>query len=224
MMSNLHKARALWLGFIAAVALFLALIKSASAVNINEIHVNNIVKNTHLSQHVIRLALRAYNYATLHGKVSKPILTIIDYTQPSVKKRLFVINLQNDRVLMNILVAHGRNTGDMISTHFSNTLNSKQSSVGVFVTEGTYLGHHGKSMVIDGLEKNINDNAKKRGLVVHSAAYVSEDFVHATGRIGRSFGCIAVNPGDLNPLIKLIAEGSVIFSYAPQEDHDPVLL
>ncbi len=211
-------------GLVFILLIFWAFANNALAINIDQIHIDHIAKNTHLNQKVIRLALNGYKYASLHAKVSKPILTIIDYSQPSVKKRLYVIDLKNDQVLMNILVAHGRNTGDAWSTRFSNELESKQSSVGVFITEGTYRGHHGRSMVINGLEKNINDNAKKRGLVVHSAAYVSEDFALATGRIGRSFGCLAVNPHELNQLINLTAEGSVIFSYAPQEDKDSMLI
>lgn len=187
------------------------------------VQIAKIAKNTHLNPRIVRLALKAYQYAALRTQVNKSILTIVDYSQPSVRKRLYVIDLKTDRLLMNTLVAHGRNTGDMFSTRFSNLQQSKESSVGVFITEGTYLGRHGKSMVINGLEKNINDNAKSRGLVVHSANYVSESFAEATGRIGRSFGCLAVNPHDLNQLITLTAHGSVIFSYAPQEDHDQVL-
>ena len=86
-----------------------------------------------------------------------------------------------------------------------------------------YIGHHGKSMIINGLEKNINDNAKRRNLVVHAAQYVSEAFIRATGRIGRSFGCLAVDTQHVDELISLTEKGSVIFSYAPQEDKDTIL-
>jgi len=186
-------------------------------------HLYNISRNTHLSQHIVQLALKGYEYAAIHGRVTKPILAIVDYSQPSVMKRLYVIDLTSDQLLMNAWVAHGRNTGDLTSTHFSNSPQSKESSIGVFVTEGIYFGHHGKSMIIDGLEKNLNDNAKSRRLVVHAASYVSESFLHATGRMGRSFGCLAVNPADLDRLIALTKDGAVIFSYAPQEDHDQLL-
>lgn len=187
-------------------------------------HLDNIAKNTHLSQKIIKLALQGYGYAAAHTRINKNILTIVDYSQPSIMKRLYVIDLKTDRVLMHTWVAHGHNTGDLQSTRFSNSPESRESSLGVFVTEGTYVGHHGKSMVINGLEKNINDNAKSRRLVVHAAPYVSEAFAHATGRMGRSFGCLAVNPQDLNQLISLTENGSVIFSYAPPEDHDRILL
>ena len=77
-------------------------------------------------------------------------------------------------------------------------------------------------MILNGLE-NVNDNAKSRRLVVHAAAYVSEAFAEATGRMGRSYGCLAVNPQDLNELISLTKDGTVIFSYAPQEEYDQIL-
>jgi L,D-transpeptidase catalytic domain len=183
----------------------------------------NIVHSTQLDPKIVKLALSAYRYAALHTHLNKNILTIVDYSQPSAVKRLYVIDLKTDQLLMKIWVAHGRNTGNLTSIHFSNQPQSKQSSLGVFVTEGVYIGHHGRSMVLQGIEKNINDNARSRRLVVHAAPYVSEAFLQATGRLGRSFGCLAVNSADLERLIRLTENGSVIFSYAPQEDHDPFL-
>jgi L,D-transpeptidase catalytic domain len=186
-------------------------------------HVGRIVKNTQLNEKVVRLALRGYQYAAAHDRVKKKILTIVDYSKPSIIKRMYVIDLSTDQLLMNIWVAHGHNTGNLTSTHFSNRPESRESSVGVFVTEGIYYGHEGKSMVIKGLEKNINDNAMSRRLVVHAAPYVSSAFARATGRMGRSFGCLAVNVHDLPQLISLTQGGSVIFSYAPEEDYDHYL-
>lgn len=186
-------------------------------------HLETISRNTRLNQKIIKLALAGYQYATLHAHVSKPVLTIVDYSQPSLAKRLYVIDLRNDKVLLNTWVAHGHNTGDLSSLYFSNSPKSKESSVGVFITEGTYFGHHGKSMVLNGLEKNINDNAKSRRLVVHSAWYVSASFLQATGRMGRSFGCLAVDTKEIEKLIDLTKNGTVVFSYASQEDHDHIL-
>lgn len=186
-------------------------------------HVKAIADSTHLSQKIIKLALKGYEYAHDRAHISKNVLTIVDYSQPSFAKRLYVIDLNTNKLLMNTWVAHGRNTGTAFSTHFSNQLESKQSSIGVFITEGTYNGHHGESMVLNGLEKDINNNAKNRHLVVHAAPYVSEVFLKETGRLGRSFGCLAVNAKDLTRLIELTRDGSVIFAYAPQEDNDQVL-
>lgn len=186
-------------------------------------HLNSIAQNTHLNKKIIALALKGYEYAKLSAPIEKNILTIVDYSQPSVAKRLYVIDLNTDTLLMNTWVAHGRNTGDLFSRSFSNQPESKKSSVGVFLTGDIYTGKHGKSMRLNGLEKNINDNAADRHLVVHAADYVSESFLKATGRMGRSFGCLAVNPQDLNRLIDLTKNGSVIFSYAQQEDKDKIL-
>lgn len=169
------------------------------------------------------MALSAYNYASTHAKIEKNILTIVDYSQPSVMKRMYVIDLKTNQLLMKIWVAHGHNSGNLTSNYFSNQPESLESSLGVFVTEGIYHGSHGESMILNGIEKNINDNAKNRRLVVHAAPYVSEEFAKATGRMGRSYGCLAVNPDDLAQLINLTKNGSVIFSYAHQEDTDPVL-
>ncbi len=186
-------------------------------------HIQQISKNTQLDQKIVKLALSAYNYASIHAKIQKDILTIVDYSQPSVMKRMYVIDLKTNRLLMKIWVAHGHNTGNLTSLYFSNQPESRESSLGIFITEGVYRGSHGESMIINGIEKNINDNAKNRRLVVHAAPYVSEEFARVTGRMGRSFGCLAVNPEDLPELINLTKDGSVIFSYAPQEDRDPVL-
>lgn len=208
--------------FCLVLLLWIAALPAYAAVSFDE-HVKNIAKNTHLDQKVIRLALEGYQYAAVHTQIKKNVLTIVDYSQPSRVKRLYVIDLNTDQLLMNIWVAHGRNTGNVISTNFSDLPNSKESSVGVFVTGNTYVGHDGEAMILKGLEKNINDNAESRHLVVHAAAYVSEEFLQATGRMGRSFGCLAVNPADLNEFLSLTKNGSVIFSYAPQEDHDSIL-
>lgn len=185
-----------------------------------DVHVTNIVKNTHLDPKIVELALKAYLYASDHSNVKKDILTIVNYAQPSSEKRLYVIDLKTDELLMNTLVAHGHNTGLLNSEKFSNTAGSNQSSLGVFVTTTTYSGHHGTSLQIDGLEKGINDKVASRRVVVHSADYVSDEFLKEHGYIGRSSGCLAVRKLDISQLINLTVGGSVIFSYAPQEELD----
>lgn len=188
-----------------------------------DVHVTNIVKNTHLEPKIVELALKAYQYASDHGQVKKDVLTIVNYAQPSSEKRLYVIDLKTDQVLMNTRVAHGSKTGELKSENFSNANESKQSSLGVFVTTTTYIGHHGRSLQIAGLEKDINDNAATRRVVVHSAPYMSDEFLKEHGMSGRSSGCLAVRDLDITKLIDLTVGGSVIFSYAPLEDHDPNL-
>ncbi len=186
-------------------------------------HLDNIVKNTHLDSKIVELALKAHQYAEDHGGVKKDVLTIVNYAQPSSEKRLYVIDLKTDELLMNTLVAHGRKTGGLTSDSFSNAKKSNKSSLGVFLTTRIYDGHHGKSLQLAGLEKNINDNVGPRRVVIHAAPYVSTAFLKSHGQIGRSSGCLAVSKLDIHKLIQLTVGGSVIFSYAAQEEKDPNL-
>jgi hypothetical protein len=174
-----------------------------------------------LSPKVLSLAITAYNNAQKEGvDIKKPVLTIIDYSMPSDQKRLWVIDLQQNKVMLNILVAHGKNSGYMNATKFSNKPSSLETSIGLFETEGTYYGHDGYSMRIKGLDKGFNDNAESRNIVIHGAAYVSKDFAKKYGRVGNSWGCPAVNLAVVHQFIDTIKNGSLIFSYYP----DPNLL
>jgi hypothetical protein len=152
--------------------------------------------------------------------LEKPhLLTIIDYSLPSTKERLFVIDLNMNQIIYKSLVAHGQNSGELVATKFSNTVHSHQSSLGFFVTGNTYLGGQGYSMIMNGLDTGFNDHAVNRAIVMHGADYVSERFIKNHGRIGRSYGCPAV-PEHMNTgIINLIKEGSVIFCYYPDSNY-----
>ncbi len=169
------------------------------------------------------LSKEAYDYAkkgmeTLiaEGKLfNQSIISIIDFSQPSGKKRLFIIDLNNYKVLFNTLVAHGKNTGQEIASSFSNQNESFKSSPGFYITRETYQGKNGYSLKLEGVERGINDKAYERGIVIHGAEYVSDAFVNARGFIGRSHGCPAV-PVQLNrPIINTIKEGTCLFIYHP---------
>jgi hypothetical protein len=153
------------------------------------------------------------------GIFKKPLLTIIDFSRPSNVERLWVIDLDTHEVLFNTLVAHGRNSGEITPTRFSNKHNSFQSSLGFYVTGYTYYGKHGRSLTLNGLEPGINDHAERRAIVVHGAEYVSEGFIKHAGRLGRSQGCPAVSMKVYEPLIKVIQNQSCLFIYAPDEGY-----
>ena len=142
------------------------------------------------------------------------IISIADFSLPSCKKRLFILNLNSGELLFNTFVSHGRNSGTMMATRFSNKLNSLQSSLGFYITADTYLGEHGYSLRLQGIERNINDNAYNRGIVMHSAAYVDESLIRSQGYIGRSWGCPAVPIALHKQIIETIKNGSCLFIYS----------
>lgn len=143
------------------------------------------------------------------------ILTIIDFSSPSTEQRFFILDLKNCKIVKNTLVAHGMNSGVNTAESFSNNRHSNKSSLGLFLTQETYEGKHGYSLRLDGMNKGINDNARKRAIVIHGADYVSEKFIETNGRIGRSFGCPALPLSEINEIIDIIKDGSCLFIYHP---------
>lgn len=149
----------------------------------------------------------------LENELAKPLLTVIDFSLASTEKRLWVIDVEKKEILLNTVVSHGRNSGELMAKRFSNTPESFQSSLGFYKTAETYQGKHGYSLRLDGLEKGFNDLARARAIVIHGADYASEEFAKATGRLGRSLGCPAL-PTELSAkVIDLIKDGSLIFIY-----------
>lgn len=169
-----------------------------------------------LSRNTFLLALKGFEKLKEAGKIKHNKLSIVDFSQASTKKRLYVIDLDEQKLLFNTLVAHGRNTGTLMATNFSNTNSSNQSSLGFYVTAEKYFGKHGLSMRMDGMESGLNSNARERAIVMHAADYVSEGFAKSMGFIGRSWGCPAVNPKENKPIVDAIANGSVLFIYNPK--------
>lgn len=147
------------------------------------------------------------------------LLTIIDYTKASYQKRLYVIDLEQEKLLYTSLVAHGRNSGVQFAEVFSNKNRSLMSSPGFYRTAETYHGKHGYSLKLDGLEEGINDHARDRLIVIHGADYVSEDFIDEHGRIGRSWGCPALPPHLTKEVINLIKEGSCLYIHTDSESY-----
>ncbi len=165
-------------------------------------------------------AIKSYQWALKQHKVKNPnVLTIVDFTKPAKDKRMWVIDIPHNKVLMNLYTTHGRGSGTFYAKQFSNTTNSDQSSIGTFVTTSPYTGSHGYSERLIGLEPGINDKAYSRNIVIHPAWYVTEDFVKQNGRTGRSLGCFAVSPKDNKRFIDLTKGGSVLYAYAPEVKH-----
>ena len=173
------------------------------------------LKQTGLSESVFGYALRGWRKTD----TTKTILTIADLSQPSSQKRLYVIDLQRRKLLFNTYVAHGRNSGDLVPDRFSNVPSSLQSSLGFYQTLNTYMGRHGLSLQLKGLEKGFNDNVYNRNIVLHGAPYVCEDTIRIRGRLGCSEGCPAVPYADSKGIIKVVKGGSCLFVYAPNPNY-----
>lgn len=186
----------------------------------NEVYRSIDFKENPISQDVFSLALKGYETLNAIGRIKKQnILSVIDYSLHSSKKRLWVLDLTSREVLFNEWVAHGKYTGDSYATRFSNQISSKQSSLGFFVTGQTYDGKHAYSLKLHGQERNFNSNAFQRGIVIHGADYVSKDFISKYNRIGRSYGCPAIRQVVKYDLIKTIKDGSCLFAYYPSQQY-----
>jgi hypothetical protein len=193
---------------------------AVSASPTSDLSVQNEVEQFHsktsgLNPKVLQLGLEAYSKARQKGLDNQQILTIVDYTKPSTAKRLWVLDLKSHTVLFNDYVAHGQNSGGNYAHAFSDSPGSLESSLGVFLTESTYGGKHGNSLRIKGLEKGFNDRAESRDIVFHRADYATAQFAQAHGRLGRSWGCFAVDPKIADSLIHTIKNGTLVFAYYP---------
>jgi hypothetical protein len=169
-----------------------------------------------VSTDVLNLALGAVSCGIAAGDLqAPPTLTLIDYSLPSTTPRLWVFDLHSGNVLFNELVAHGRNSGDNMATRFSDAMESRETSLGLFRTADTYLGHNGYSLRLDGLEPGFNAHARERAIVMHGAPYVDANVAKANGRLGRSWGCPALRAAVAHQVIDTVRGGGVIFSYYP---------
>jgi hypothetical protein len=172
-----------------------------------------------LSPKVLAMALDAVACAKARGVSGRDdLLTVIDYSLPSTTPRLWVLDLQHGEVLYHELVAHGSGSGDNYATRFSNVKDSRQTSLGLFRTAGTYVGGNGYSLKLEGLDEGINDRAEERHIVIHGAWYVSPEHARQQGRIGRSWGCPALSEVSARPVIDTIKGGTFVFSYSGNEE------
>ena len=173
------------------------------------------------------LSRKAFEYAwTGYYKLKKRgmlrrsnILSICDFSQSSSNQRLYVIDVKNRRMLYRTFVAHGINSGEEYATSFSNRMESCKSSLGFYVTTGTYTGINGYSLRIAGVDPGFNDNALKRAIVIHGAGYVSRRILNKYGVMGTTFGCPAIPTEMTNQIIPVVKNGSCWFVYYPSRKY-----
>ena len=167
-----------------------------------------------LSRQAFIYAQKGWQKLIRQGRVlNQSVMAIIDFSQPSDHKRLYVLDMENYKVLFNTLVAHGKNSGKEWAKSFSNKPSSYKSSPGFYITQDTYMGNNGYSLKLEGIERGINDKASRRAIVIHGARYVSESYIEAQGYIGRSEGCPAVPLQEAGDIINTIKNGTCLFVY-----------
>ncbi|AHM59792.1 Ykud domain-containing protein [Flammeovirgaceae bacterium 311] len=177
-------------------------------------------KNAKPSYDVFRKGMVGYLNLLRQDKLSaKGILTLIDFSIPSVEKRMWVLDLKNRKLLFHDLVAHGKNSGHNMADAFSNIPESNQSSLGFYVTANTYFGKHGLSLRLSGQEAGFNDKAMARAIVMHGADYVNTSITKSLGRLGRSFGCPAVSREISDQVINTVADRTCLFIYHPSQEY-----
>jgi hypothetical protein len=164
---------------------------------------------------VFAMALHAAAVAVERGEATPSTLTVIDFSRPSIERRMWVYDLRSKALLFEELVSHGRNSGMNLAQSFSNVAESNMSSLGLYRTAEAYIGKHGYSLRLDGLDRGFNDRARDRAIVIHGAEYVSEAVTKAQGRLGRSLGCPAVRPEVSRRLIDAVKGGGLVFAYYP---------
>ncbi len=178
-----------------------------------------------LSRQAFEFAKKGFDKLIEEGRLlNDSIISIVDFSQASNKKRLYIIDLKHYKVLFNTWVAHGRNSGRSRVISLSNRPASYQSSPGFFITGETYEGSNGYSLRLHGMEKAINDKAWDRAIVMHGAWYVNPALLKTQGYIGRSEGCPAVPSTLSKPIINTIKEGTCLFIYHPSYTRRSALL
>lgn len=171
-----------------------------------------------LNADVLQNALRASACAVRNGVEMPARLAVIDFSLPSSVERLWIFDLQTGELVLQDLVAHGKNSGTLESNAFSNIEGSHQSSIGLFRASESYRGKHGYSLRLDGLEPGINDLARQRAIVIHGADYVNDNWVKDYGRIGRSHGCPAVDQQVVRKVVDHLKGGQLVFKYYPDQE------
>jgi len=178
------------------------------------------LKRYGLNKAAFDYAFKGYLYLLSKRKLGRnAVLSICDFSLSSRRKRMFIIDLEHQKLLINTYVAHGRSSGSEYARTFSNSPESHMSSLGFYVTKNTYYGDHGLALKIEGMEKGFNDNASGRNIVVHGSEYVGPDYLRYNRINGRSFGCPAVPTEQTSKVINTIKNGSCLFIYYPTQKY-----
>jgi L,D-transpeptidase-like protein len=151
---------------------------------------------------------------------AKGTLIIVDFSRASRTRRLAAVDLGTGETLFYARVAHGKNSGGVYASELSNAIGSLKSSAGLFEVGDSFKGKHGASFRLRGLDPRLNGNAEERGIIIHSAGYVSLMSIIANWRegfrLGRSEGCFVLSVGDFKRLEKELVRPAYLYSYGEE--------
>ncbi|MDB5136713.1 MAG: hypothetical protein JWP37_3316 [Mucilaginibacter sp.] len=200
--------------------------KEVFAQYVSDIYNTANLQQTGMDVAVFQKAVTGYLNLKLSNKISQSnnIITVVDFSKSSREKRMWIIDLLNKSLVLNTWVAHGQGSGDDIASRFSNNNESHQSSLGFYLASEVYVGKHGRSLKLDGLDAGINSAARARGIVIHAADYVCQNTINQIGRLGRSFGCPAVSPEVSDQVINTIKGGTMLYINGNDSNYTSKLL
>jgi hypothetical protein len=130
-------------------------------------------------------------------------VVMIDYSKSIDEERLYVVNTKTYQIEMTSIVSHGVNSGKKYAVNFSNEENSYKTSLGAYVTENTYYGHFGYSLILNGLDRT-NSNSKKRKIIFHSTKLMHTKW---------SWGCFSLPDKNTRKIIDMIKGGCLVYAY-----------
>ncbi len=159
-------------------------------------------------------ALHAAHLRVQRSTIQARYLAVADMTLPSTAKRLYLIDLQERCLIAHTWVAHGQGSGELMCERFSNQEGSHATSKGLYRVGAEIISpKHGPALLLHGLDKGLNCQAEAREVIMHGADYVSADFIAEHGRLGRSWGCPAVERTEMTRMIDLLADGGLLYVY-----------
>lgn len=145
---------------------------------------------------------------------NRDIVGLVDFSAPSRTTRFYLLDTEAGQVISTHLVAHGRGSDPANSgwvQRLSNRPGSYASCQGAFLTGDAYVGEHGRSRRLIGLDPE-NNMAESRAIVIHAANYVDPGLIPVQGRIGRSQGCFAVARREIDDVMELLGPGRLLFA------------
>jgi hypothetical protein len=186
------------------LSLLILLASCTNAQNAKPLKVKPVVdKKAIYTDSIVNLA--KVSYAKYQEMLSTRRVIVIDFTRPMETERLFVVDLDSNKIIKSTKVCHGKGSGmTSVPTDFSNQVDSKKSSLGYMVTAESYRGAYGYSMRVDGLEPS-NNNVRKRAIVFHNSEVQSTAW---------SWGCFSIPEIDCKEVINLTKNGSLMYVFS----------